>query len=322
MRRALLLLGAWSALVAAPATAQVQTHRESGLALDRFRPASPGSEWLVCDALQYQGDTRVVTALLLDWAHKPLVLYGPGSSELALIANQVYAHLGASLMLSDRFRLSISVPLVLVQNGTSFIVDDREYVAPSRLDAGDIRLGADAIVWAPGGRAPRVGGGAAFFIPSGSRESFSGDRAFRADGNVALAGEVGALAYAGRFAAEYHRNSDFAGAPFGSALQLALAVGYHTPVRPLFVGVETYGSTVVSRDHGYFGRLTSPLEAIAMARLRLPRGWAIHAGAGPGLSRGLGTPRFRVVAGVEWTPRLGDVAGQPASTPASGSAAH
>jgi opacity protein-like surface antigen len=44
-----------------------------------------------------------------------------------------------------------------------------------------------------------------------------------------------------------------------------------------------------------------PLELLAAVKYRLTHGLAVHVGGGPGITRGYGTPRFRLFAGLLWT---------------------
>ncbi|MBZ4409469.1 OmpA family protein [Myxococcus sp. XM-1-1-1] len=54
-----------------------------------------------------------------------------------------------------------------------------------------------------------------------------------------------------------------------------------------------------------------PLEALGAVKYRFTRELAAHVGAGPGLTRGYGTPSFRVLGGLSWT-----ASSAPSSAPA------
>lgn len=291
------------ALVFAPeAGAQVQTHPAERFALDRFYPAEPGSTWLVGDSLHYEGHKRIALALVLDFARKPLVLYGPAGSETSLVGAQLYAHLGCSVLLFDRFRLALSIPLILYQDGSTFYVDDIEYVGPHGLGVGDVRVAADGLIWKRADGTVRLAGGLRFFIPSAGRDSYASDGAVRLEPHLAVAGDAGPFTYAGRLGVQYRARSPvFAGAALGSEFLLDASAGYQTPGRRLLLGAELYGSTVFTEGVSYLGKATSPLELLLMARLRMPGGWAASVGFAPGLTRALGSPRFRTLASVEWS---------------------
>ena len=67
------------------------------------------------------------------------------------------------------------------------------------------------------------------------------------------------------------------------------------------VGIVGPGLDGLASDVGR-GLIHSPLELMVDARIRLPKGFDIIAGAGPGLTAGVGTPAFRVFAGFSWAP--------------------
>jgi hypothetical protein len=167
---------------------------------------------------------------------------------------------------------------------------------------GDVRVAADGMIWKRTDGTVRLAGGLRFFIPSAGRDSYASDGAVRLEPHLAVAGDAGHFIYAGRLGIEYRARSPvFAGAALGSEFLLDAAAGYQTPDQRLLVGAELYGSTVFTEGVSYLAKATSPLELMLMARMRLPRGWAASVGFAPGLTRALGSPRFRTLASVEWS---------------------
>src|SRR5687768_1844681 len=101
----------WLSTVASDALAQ-----DEGFSVNRFEPAEAGSDWFASESLDFRGHVRPAIGLTVDYAHKPLVLYDANGDEFeALIESQLSAHLGASLILWERLRLGLSIPLVLTQ---------------------------------------------------------------------------------------------------------------------------------------------------------------------------------------------------------------
>jgi outer membrane protein OmpA-like peptidoglycan-associated protein len=92
--------------------------------------------------------------------------------------------------------------------------------------------------------------------------------------------------------------------------EILYAVGFGvTPVLDkLDINLELNGVGIVGPGLGEVtstlgqSLIHSPLELMIDARIRLPRGFDIIAGAGPGLTAGVGTPAFRVFAGFSWAP--------------------
>ena len=98
---------------ATPAQAQSQ-----GFAINRFDPAERGSDWFAADSLDLRGHGRLALGVTGDFGHKPLVLYDRDGEELsAIIENQLFVHFGGSLVLWERLRLGVSMPLLAYQSG-------------------------------------------------------------------------------------------------------------------------------------------------------------------------------------------------------------
>ncbi len=87
-----------------------------------------------------------------------------------------------------------------------------------------------------------------------------------------------------------------------------LAVGASLVPRRFDLNLELSGAGIVGPGlelvGGYDGRAMthSPAELLVSARLRFPKGIDAVFGGGPGLSRGVGTPVFRVFAGISYGP--------------------
>src|SRR5690606_26495348 len=80
-----------------------------GFALNRFEPAEAGSEWFALDSVSEAGHLRPAAGLVLDYARKPLVLVDSDGEEVAgIVDNQLYAHLGASLVLWHDLRVAVN----------------------------------------------------------------------------------------------------------------------------------------------------------------------------------------------------------------------
>jgi len=71
----------------------------SGFALDRLDVSERGSDWFTLESMDFRGHLRPAAGLLLNWAHKPLVVYAPdGSERTALGSDQLILNAGATLV--------------------------------------------------------------------------------------------------------------------------------------------------------------------------------------------------------------------------------
>jgi outer membrane protein OmpA-like peptidoglycan-associated protein len=95
--------------------------------------------------------------------------------------------------------------------------------------------------------------------------------------------------------------------------ELMYAVGAQVPLTEKLAVRANLAGAFGLNDQDMEGR---PLELLAAVQYRLSPGLAAHVGGGPGLSRGYGTPGFRLFAGLDWTQPGERAPAQPATPPA------
>src|SRR5689334_21956896 len=92
--------------------------QNQGFAINRFDPAERGSDWFAADSLDLRRHGRLMLGATGDLGHKPLVLYDEDGEELqAIIEDQLFVHVGGSLVLWERLRLGASLPILAYQAG-------------------------------------------------------------------------------------------------------------------------------------------------------------------------------------------------------------
>lgn len=313
-----LLVGALAvaALLTAP-TARAQTAQ--GFSLDRFEPAGAGSRWFTLESLDFRGASRLALSLTGDYAAKPLVLFGPDDRERAVIVeDQLFLHVGAGLNLMERFRVNVSLPVLLHQTGETHQAGTIRYAAASGAAIGDLRMGADVRLVGDHGGAATLALGIQVFAPTGSRDSYASDGKVRLAPRALLAGDLGVFAYAARLGFQYRTKVDESvfqgeGASIGSELTGALALGIK-PTDRLLLGPEIFGSTVLS-DGNTFAPRSTPVEILLGAHLTVADDWHLGLGASPGITQGLGSPALRVVAQLQYFPAIDEAAPPPAPAP-------
>ena len=277
--------------------------QSTGFALDRFEPSERGSDWFANESLDLRGSARPALGIVGDYAWKPLVFYDASGNEQAVIVrHQLFAHLGGGLVLFDRLRLAASVPILAYDKGQSFIVGSTLLSNSNKAAFGDLRFGADLRLLGSYGDAFTLALGAQLWLPTGSQAAFASDGKLRVRPRMMAAGDVGPIAYAAQVGFNYRgRKDDVAGTPYGNELGFSAALGVRALDKTLLIGPELFGSTLVS-DGNAFKKRGTPLELIFTAKYHVTRDLRIGAGAGPGLSRGLGEPAVRLLASLEWFP--------------------
>ncbi|HEY5958736.1 MAG TPA: OmpA family protein, partial [Polyangiaceae bacterium] len=239
-----------------------------------------------------------------DWAHKPLAIYdGEGNYVIAPIKNQVYLHAGAAVILADRLRLALSLPILVSNRGTRGYVDGVRYATKEKTSLGDLRLGLDVRLVGEYGDPFTTALGVQVHLPTGSRDAYASDGKVRLVPRWMVAGDIGAFTYStmvsldGRF-----QTDNFGGAAFGPELGLAASAGIRFADKKVVIGPELWTSTVVSDSgDGFFKAKTTPVQLLLGTHARVGS-FQIGAGAGPGLNRAVGNPDVRVLGSLTYFP--------------------
>jgi hypothetical protein len=293
-------------LASGKALAQTALPQAPSVALDRFAPGEAGSEWFALDVLDLRGRGRWAAAAVVDEAYRPLVLRSAtGGSEQAVVSDQLVTHLQAAVFLADRYRLAVSLPLVLVESGQAVAVGGAAYPQPAA-GVGDPRIGADVRLF---GRetGPVVGAaGLQVDVPIhlGDRR-YGRENDLRLAPHFAVAGQIGPsglLVYSGRVGLLAHLPRDLAGGvPRGTDLELAGAVGLRLCQGHLLIGPEIFGATMLDGD-GPFAKSSSPLELLLGGHYHHASGFGAGVGVGAGLVQATGTPPLRFLLALNFTP--------------------
>ncbi len=286
--------------LAAPVTAQAQT--TTGASLNTFRTAAAGSEWFQGDSLDLRGHLRPAARLLFDYGHNPLVVYNAdGSVRGVAVANQVFLNLGGSLVLMDRFRLNLNLP-VAVHSGSFGSSFNGTSVAPSSSwGLGDLVLGGDARVWGVSGEKVTVAVGASLTAPTGTATAFFGDGRVSVAPRVAVAGDVELFVYSAQVGYAF-RGGQLANVPFRDELRFSASGGFRFWEKKLLVGPEVHGLA----DFKGIAEKSRPtaLEVDLGAHYQASPDWRYAVGLGTGLLRSPGVPDFRILASAEWAPQF------------------
>lgn len=293
------------ALFSATAAAQAQVQAR-GFAVDRFEPSEPGSDWFVNESLDLRGDPRPAFRAVLDWAYRPLVLYDPsdiqGNPRANVITDQIFVHAGAGLVLDDRWRVGVDVPVALYQGGEDVAALTATTRSPERPAVGDVRLSSDVRVLGTYGGAISAAVGAQVHLPTGSRSLYTSDGTVRVAPRLLVAGGLEGFLYAVKLGFGYRPwDASFEGRPLGSEALFSAAFGVKVNDRFVF-GPELSGSTVVTGGDRPFRTRNTPLELLIGAHLTFLDRWRAGMAIGPGFTRGDGSPSMRVLISLELTP--------------------
>ncbi|MEO6601000.1 MAG: porin, partial [Polyangiaceae bacterium] len=276
-------------------------HAES-LALDRFDPAPAGDRMFGVPSPYAAGELTPHVMLLGDYAHDPLVLRSqPSDADRgSVVKNQLFLHLNVGLALWNRLNLDLSVPVALAQNGDSPNVGGQAFASPSSAQFGDLRFGARVRLLGEYHEAFQLAIGGYVWAPTGASDSYVTSGKARGLPQLILGGRIDErVVWSAAAGPEIQAKSTFANVDQGTMLKWGAGIGFLLlDDRHLQIGPEIYGAATL-RD---VQKRTTNMEVLLDVRYRIVDDIEFAAGAGPGLTSGVGTPDFRALLSLAYTP--------------------
>ncbi|MEZ4445618.1 MAG: hypothetical protein R3B72_41470 [Polyangiaceae bacterium] len=272
--------------------------RAQGVALDRLDPTPPGDTFAAVPSPEVLGDLRPLAGATLVFAHSPLVYYPPNDGEvLRIVDHQLALHAQLGMQLFHRLELAVDVPVWLSQGGEA---GDNPYdlAAPAGSSMGDLRLDLRVEVLRQHGHAPSAAIDFRTWLPTGDAEAYTGTGSTRYAPSLVVGADHGFLAWSTWLSRRFQPAPE-GGNLLGGEVLFGAAVGPR--VGPVRLSAEVFGSTATDRGQRAFSGSTTALQALFGASLAEGPLLARLA-AGPGLTRGIGTPSFRELAMVGFAP--------------------
>ncbi len=284
-----------------------------GFELERLA-LNPGARetWLATtgDGLE-AGAARV--ALLGHYQHRPLVFTVDGQDVGASVGSRWTAQLLGAFGVTDWLEAGLSLPVVLSQTGDDLTARGLAPVPAAALGAPWLSARVTLLREAKA-QPVDLGLQLAVSLPLGS--------------SAALTRDPGAgLAFAPRLGLGRVVGPARLGAELGALVRGAQALSPSSPEVSDEVGSSFTGAAVVSsvglpvhlelaaRVEVPFTRAPAAVEVLAAVRYRVLDALELSALGGPGFGRAPGTPAFRLLAGVTWTPRFGEPAAEAQAEP-------
>jgi outer membrane protein OmpA-like peptidoglycan-associated protein len=296
------LAGALSAAASVQSLALAQ-----GVALDRFEPAPAGDRLFGVESPYVAGDATPHVAMIFDYGHNPYTLrHGPGLADPnAVVSEQLFLHLNASIAIAHRVNLSFSVPAAINQDGSDPTDGRTTYLSPHGSEFGDIRLGVRIALYGHYDDPFQVAVAGTMWLPTGASNSYVSDGKVRGMPSVILGGRMPHLVWSFSTGVEirpfqYVGGDANTGIPSGPGMQLGAGVGLVFADGKAQVGPEIKTSLLFKK----VDLKTTNAELILGAKYRIFDDFELGVAAGPGLTSGMGTPDVRVIGMAAFTPRM------------------
>lgn len=302
---------------ASGARAQADAPRwyDSGIAADQLEPAPPGDPFFGVPGPFVGGNAIPRVSLAFSFAKRPLVL-GDSCAVIAgqgcaVIAEQGFVRVGLSIAIVDRLLLSLELPVALLQSGEAPISNGVTYALPDppiaraasfRPAVGDLRLGARVRVLGEDESPFQAALGLYLHIPSFMEGSNIRGPSVRATPQALIGGRYRSFVWSASLGAVL-RDGDAS-----SALSYGAGAAFVLGRDRLSLGAEVFAITPFRLDQVPVA-LTSSLERppdtgaelLFSARLRLGS-LVLGAAVGPGFGAAPGTPAYRVIGSLAFSP--------------------
>jgi uncharacterized repeat protein (TIGR01451 family) len=278
-----------AALVSTSALAQ--TNSVQSLDLQRFRPAPGINDVLGVASARTGGHLRWQAGVTLDYAHRPLALYDLRTKSDVDIAvdSQTTLNLMGALGLTQVLEIGLALPVVFQPDSLAFTG-----AATSATGLGDLRVTPKVKLWS--------NDVVAFGIAATVQLPTAGGTTFRGASGVGLLPRALVEFNVGKF-----RGLADVGVALKPTQQLLNVTAGN---EFLFGAAGEYALTprwaLQASVFGGVGLQATDAEEVAVEALgavqfrALPE-LSLRLGAGPGLSKGFGTPAFRVLFSAAWT---------------------
>jgi outer membrane protein OmpA-like peptidoglycan-associated protein len=289
------------ALAAHPARAQ-------GLALDRFDPAPAGDRMFGVPSPFVAGHLTLHGGLLLEYAHDPLVLHKLSTDKDvgAILSSQMFLHANLNFALWNRLAINLDLPVALVQAGDSPASGGSAFPSPNKAQIGDLRLGLRVRLFGDYHDAFQLGLGGYVYVPTGPKGALVGTGSARGAAQLLLGGRTDRVVWSLAAGPQIQGTTELSGVTQGTMINAGAGLGVLLgDDRHFQLGPEAYASFLVVKDTKATSdalRRTANLEVLLDARYRVIDDLELGLGVGPGLTAGLGTPDFRGVFMIAYTP--------------------
>jgi len=290
------------------ALAGLSTAHAQGFSLNSYRTPPLPSDGLM---LQGPGTLQAQQFSLgasLDYANDPLVMElqrGTAESEsAAIVGNQLNGHVSLAYGAIDALSVFGVLNVVMLEQGQRTPMPGQ--AARVRLadgpGLGDARIGARYRL--VGGRARDsfgLGLQAAVIAPlaelADKSQNFRGESSVAGDFAVLGSFDLRVLRLGASVGTRLRKEVEFLGSRLGN--ELTFGFGAAVPLMGDRVALLAEAQINTSLNNA-FKRSSTPAELLFGVRANPWQSWRLNVGAGPGVSRGVGAPDFRMLAGVTY----------------------
>ncbi|MBN1206473.1 MAG: tandem-95 repeat protein [Myxococcaceae bacterium] len=288
-------------LVAAPASAQTAPPASQGIDVQQYKPGPGARDVLGVHSAQVDRHLGWNLGLSFNYARDPLNFLNPRTDDFLyeIVKNQFTFDVMGSLSLFERFELGVALPITSQGSGPGTSVAPILSEGVDATGVGDLRLVPKArLLTTDGGL--HLGLAVPVLLPTSGGKEFLGRDGlavfprllgeWTSEGGTRVLANVGVNLQPREQLYNLNVSNEFA---YGLGAEVPFQLGKHR----LAAEATLVGAIGMSETNSE----ERPMELLAAMKYRFTDSLAAHLGGGPGLTRGYGTPGFRLFAGLRWT---------------------
>ncbi|MBU8898539.1 OmpA family protein [Corallococcus sp. M34] len=292
--------------VAAPASAQVTASQ--AIDVQQYKPGPGAYDVLSLHGARVREHLGWNVGASLNYASHPLNVLDPRKDAFTyrIVKSQLSLDLLGSVSLFGRVELGLSLPVSTTSSQPSGAVSPDFASGVGTTGVGDLRV-VPKVALLSTDSGLHLGLALPFTLPTAGGSNFLGSDGPSFQPRVAaewLGESVRLLANVG---VNLRKEAQLRNLHVGN--EFAYGLGAEVPLTPALTAAATVAGSLGFQETDTEER---PLEVLGALKYRFANGLAAHLGAGPGLTRGYGTPGFRVLAGLGWSPAAPPARSAPA----------
>ena len=305
MRRLLAFLGTSAALLTSRSA--VAQDEPPSVALNQYEQSVAGDAFFSVPAPWVGGHLEPRGMVTFDYAKDPLVIVNADGEVVAKpVTSQMHLHFGFSLALWDRLGVSLNFPLAVSQSGEENLAEIPALQAADGADPGDLRIGLRGRLFGEYYDPFQLGIGAYLYVPTGPSEGYTGEASVYGQPHLSLGGRVPYFVWSATGGTILRGSEN----PHTFTYSVGAAVVVIDDM--LQIGPELHGAVALEDKPLFDGTGTTPLvdrkgqvnaELLFGAKFRFLDRFVIGGAAGPGISEGVGTPEYRILATLAYDPQ-------------------
>ncbi|RYZ40847.1 MAG: cell envelope biogenesis protein OmpA [Myxococcaceae bacterium] len=295
--RSLVLSVAVGLTLGAASRAEAQPTVSQAIDVQQYKPGPGAYDVLGLNSARVAPHKTWNVGASLNYAHLPLNFYDPREDAFVyhIVERQLSLDLMGAVSLFDRLEVGVVLPVTTTGSEPAGAVAESFANGVGKTGLGDLRVVPKLALLSQGSLNLAVL--APFTLPTAGGSNFLGSDGLTFQPRIAGEWATPHLRLLANVGVNLRQTEQLRNLRVGN--EFAFGVGAEVPVTQGLSAQATLAGAVGLKESN---AEEVPLEVLGAVKYRFANGFAAHVGAGPGLTRGYGTPSFRILAGLTFTP--------------------